>query len=319
MMQTTKDKIKLYTNPIFVAVFAILCCALWGSATPFIKIGYELILPAQRSVSSVILFAGIRFLFAGIITVIIYSIGRRKFLYPQRKNLGKIATVSTFQTVIQYLFFYIGLANTSGVKGTIISGSNAFFAIIISAIVFRQERLSVKKIVACVFGFAGIVVVNLDGLNLNMNFTGDAFVLFSAISYAVSSNLMKKYSKHEDPVVISGYQFIMGGFFMIVVGVIFGGYILYFDTFKAIAVMAYLSLLSAVAYSVWGILLKYNTVSKVSIYSFMIPVFGVLLSNIMLPESSNVSVVNLCITLVLVCVGILMLNYSKPVKNELKK
>ena len=309
-MHTTKENIKLYTNPIFVAVFAILCCALWGSATPFIKIGYELILPESRTVSSVILFAGIRFFFAGLITVIIYSVGRKKFLYPKKKNLGKIATVGAFQTVIQYLFFYIGLANTSGVKGTIISGSNAFFAILISALLFKQEKLSTKKIIACIFGFAGIVVVNLEGLNLNMNFTGDAFVLFSAISYAVSSNLMKKYSKYEDPVVISGYQFIMGGLFMIVTGALFGGRILYFNSANSVLVMAYLSLLSAVAYSVWGILLKYNPVSKVSIYSFMIPVFGVVLSKIMLPESANVSVLNLCITLVLVCVGILMLNYS---------
>ena len=43
----------------------------------------------------------------------------------------------------------------------------------------------------------------------------------------------------------------------------------------------------------------------------MIPVFGVILSKIMLSsENSNVSVVNLVITLVLVCIGIFMLNYS---------
>ena len=84
--------------------------------------------------------------------------------------------------IIQYLFFYIGLANTSGVKGTIISGSNAFFAILISSLIFKMEKLTLKKVIACIIGFAGIVVVNLDGLDLRMNFTGDAFVLFSSIS-----------------------------------------------------------------------------------------------------------------------------------------
>lgn len=315
-MQTTKEKSKLYTNPLFVAAFAILCCALWGSATPFIKMGYDLILPPDRSVSSVILFAGIRFFFAGIITIIIYSIARKRFLYPQKRNLGKIATVSAFQTVIQYLFFYIGLANTSGVKGTIISGSNAFFAILVSAIIFKQEKLTPKKIVACLLGFAGIIIVNWDGSAFSINFTGDVFVLFSAISYAVSSNLMKKFSKDEEPVIISGYQFIMGGLFMIIVGVIFGGKILYINSLEAFAVMAYLALLSAVAYSVWGILLKYNPVSKVSIYSFMIPVFGVVLSAIILKEFSKISFVSLGITMVLVCVGILMINYTKQKKQQ---
>ena len=67
---------KVYTNMAFVTVIALLCCGLWGSATPFIKIGYQLMLP-DKNVPSTILFAGIRFTFAGILTIFIYSIGRR--------------------------------------------------------------------------------------------------------------------------------------------------------------------------------------------------------------------------------------------------
>lgn len=300
---------KIYTNTLFVAVTALLCCALWGSATPFIKIGYELILP-QKTVPSTILFAGIRFTMAGLITIIIYSIARKKFLYPKKENMGRILTISCFQTVIQYIFFYIGLANTTGVKGTIASGSNVFFAILIASLVFKQEKLTLKKIVACVIGFAGIVIVNLDGLDLNMNFTGDCFVLFSAISYATSSVLMKRYSKYEDPVILSGYQFVIGGIFMVLMGIFSGGEVV-LSSIKGISVLVYLAFLSAIAYSLWGILLKYNPVSKVTVYSFMIPVFGVLLSKLLLTEQSNVSAVNLMITLVLVCTGIIILNYKK--------
>lgn len=304
-----KDKNKIFTNTFFVMAAALLCCALWGSATPFIKIGYELILPVKDTAST-ILFAGIRFTFAGIITILIYSIARRKFLYPKKENLMRVASVATFQTVVQYIFFYIGLANTTGVKGTIASGSNAFFAILIAGFIFKLEEITFKKILACLIGFAGIVIVNLNGLDFNMNFTGDGFVIFSAIAYAISSVLIKRFSKYEDPVIISGYQFVMGGIVMMIIGLGMGGNVA-FPSGKAVAVLAYLSLLSAVAYSLWGVLLKHNPVSKVSIYSFMIPVFGVLLSNLMLEEKSNVSVINLLITMVLVSTGIIMLNYKK--------
>lgn len=306
-MQQSKNKV--FTNTFIVAAAAILCCALWGSATPFIKIGYELILP-HKDTPSTILFAGIRFFIAGIITVLIYSIARGKVLYPKKENLGKVALVGLFQTVIQYLFFYIGLANTTGVKGTVISGSNSFFALLIASLIFRQEKLTFKKIIACIIGFAGIISVNLNGLDFNMNFTGDAFVLFSTIAYAISSVLIKNYSKVEDPVVISGYQFIMGGAVMIIVGALTGGVVV-FTGAVAISVLIYLSCLSAIAYSLWGVLLKHNPVSKVTIFSFMIPVFGVVLSNIMLTEKSNVSPINLIIALVLVCTGITILNYKK--------
>lgn len=300
---------KIYSNTFFVAAAALLCCALWGSATPFIKIGYGLMLP-QADVPSTILFAGIRFTLAGVITVFIYSIGRKKFLYPKKENLGRVATVSCFQTVIQYIFFYIGLSNTTGVKGTIASGSSTFFSILIACFIFKQEKFTIKKLIACIMGFAGIIIANLSGLDLTMNFTGDCFVLFSAISYSISSVLMKRYSKYEDPVTISGYQFIGGGIFMILLGLVLGGTVQISDG-KSLAVLLYLALLSAIAYSVWGILLKYNPISKVTVFSFMIPVFGVLLSGLLLSESSNVSPLNLIITMVLVSTGIVLLNYRK--------
>ena len=303
----------IISRPIAVAFIALFCCALWGSETPFIKTGYELCLPEQN-VPSTILFAGIRFFLAGILNVIIYSIGRKKILVPKKENTGIIISVSLFQTVLQYIFFYVGLANTSGVKGTVLSGSTAFFAVLISALIFKQEKLTVKKIIACILGFAGIIVVNLTGIDFNMNFFGDAFVIFSTAACAVSSVLVRKFSTREDPVVISGYQFIAGGAVMTLVGLVFGGKVV-FSEFLAFAVLIYLAFLSAAAYSLWGLLLKYNPVSKVTIYSFTTPVFGVILSEIMLKgEDSNVNYINLAITLVLVCTGIILINYKKSEK-----
>ena len=309
------DVQRVFTAPVIVVLGALLCCALWGSATPFIKMGYKIMFEGGKpDVISTILFAGIRFAFAGFITMALYSIARRKVLYPKPENFGKVAIIAAFQTIIQYFFFYVGLANTSGAKGTIISGSSSFFAIFISTLMFKQEKLTAKKVIACVIGFAGIIAVNLNGLDFSMNLTGDGFVLFSAMSLAFSSVLIKIFSKSEDPVVISGYQFMLGGTVMIIVGLIGGGKIDNF-TLKGAAILVYLSFLSAIAYALWGMLLKFNQVSKVTIFSFMTPVFGVLLTKIMLPEESTVKLVNLLISLVLVCAGVFMLNYVKQTKK----
>ena len=303
---------KIFTNTIFVTLAALLCTALWGSATPFIKIGYQLMLP-HGGVPSTILFAGIRFMFAGIITVLIYSVARKEFLYPKKENIKKVAVVSCYQTVIQYILFYVGLSITSGVKGTVASGSKAFFALLIASLIFKQEKLTFKKIFACIIGFTGVILINLNGLDgftFDLELLGFFLVILSAVSYAISSVLIKSYSKYEDPVVISGYQFAAGGLFMIIVGLIFGGHVT-IVTPAAWGVLVYLAFLSAIAYALWGVLLKYNPVSKVTIFSFMIPVFGVLLSMLMLKEGSSVSVVNLIITLALICTGIIILNYKK--------
>ncbi len=307
------EKKNIFQNPVFVCIIALLCCALWGSATPFIKLGYQFSRP-NATVASTMLYAGIRFTLAGLLTVAIYSVVRRKFLYPKKENIGRVLTVSAFQTVLQYIFFYLGLTYTSGVKGTVLSGSNAFFTILIAALIFGTEKLSPKKLIACLLGIAGIVLVNFDGLEFTAQI-GDLFVIISNIAYGVSSVLIKKFSKYEDPVVISGYQFAIGGSVMIGIGLILGGEVK-FDSWQAVLVILYLALLSAVAYSLWGLLLKNNPVSRVAIFSFMIPVFGVLLTKLMISEDGNVSPINLIIALALICCGIFLLNYQKSAKKE---
>lgn len=313
-MLETKSK-NFLENPLVIIFGALLCCALWGSATPFIKLGSAAMIPPKH-VPSTILFAGLRFTAAGILTIAIYSIARKKFLVPNPRNIPRILTVSAFQTVIQYIFFYIGLSNTSGVKGTILSGSSAFFCVLIASLIFKQEKLSARKLFACALGIAGIVVVNLNGLELTFNFTGDGFVILSTISLAFSSVFMKRFSKYEEPVLISGYQFVIGGVFMILVGIICGGSFAIPDL-KAAAIFIYLAALSAVAYAVWGLLLKHNPVSKVTIFSFSTPIFGTLLSMLMLDEASNTGAINIIITLVLVSLGIFLLNYTRAPKAQL--
>ena len=146
-----------------------------------------------------------------------------------------------------------------------------------------------------------------------MNFLGDGFVLFSAIAYGFSTVFMKRFSKHENPVVLSGYQFILGGSVMVAIGLAFGGRVS-IDSLAAAGVLLYLALLSAAAYSLWGLLLQHNPVSRVTIYNFMTPVFGVILSSLMLSENSKVSPLSLVLSLALVCAGILLLNYKKDAK-----
>ncbi len=170
-----------------------------------------------------------------------------------------------------------------------------------------------KKIVACIIGFASVIAVNLNGLDFNMNF-GDLFVLLSGVSLGISSVLIKRYSDRADPVVISGYQFILGGAVMALVGLAFGGRIDAFNLAGAF-ILLYLAALSAVAYALWGVLLKHNPVSRVTVFSFMIPVFGVILTKIMLPDESDVHIISLIVSLLLVALGVFLLNYVRPSKG----
>ncbi|MDD6270274.1 MAG: DMT family transporter [Oscillospiraceae bacterium] len=297
-----------------VWVGALLCCLLWGSAFPCIKIGYETFdIPASDTAAQ-ILFAGLRFTLSGILAVTFGSLIHKKLLFPKRGSVKKITVLSMFQTVGQYLFFYIGLAHTTGVKASVIEGVNVFIAIIVSSLIFRMESLTTQKIIGCIIGFCGVVIVNVNGsgLDLNLSFSGEGFIFLSTVAYAFSSVLLKKYSAEENPVVLSGWQFVIGGIIMTVLGLLFGGNITHWSA-SGIAMLVYLAFISAAAYSLWSILLKHNPVSRIAVFGFMNPVFGVVLSAVLLQESGSIGVMSLA-ALMLVCAGIYIVN-----KKQFKK
>lgn len=308
-----KEKENFMQKTWVVWLGALICCALWGSAFPCIKIGYELFHIPSDNLASQILFAGYRFTLAGILTLLMGSALERKVLLPKKESLGKICWLSMLQTVVQYLFFYIGLANTTGVKASIIEGLNVFVAILVASLIFRQESLTGRKILGCILGFAGVVLINLTGSGLDMSFhlKGEGFIFISTVSYAFSSVYLKRYSQKENPVVLSGWQFLLGGVIMSICGSVAGGKVSGFHA-TSVAMLVYLALISAVAYSLWGILLKYNPISKVAVFGFMNPVCGVILSAILLKESQQMGAESIG-ALILVCLGIYIVN--KPQKS----
>lgn len=299
---------------LIVWLGAMLCCLLWGSAFPCIKIGYKLFNISGTDTATQILFAGCRFTLAGILTIIIGSILAKKFLYPQKSAMGKVFSLSMLQTVVQYLFFYIGLANTSGVKASIIEAVNVFLAILVASLIFKQEKLKGSKVLGCLIGFIGVVLINMNGLDFHISLLGEGFIFISTIAYAFSSVFIKRFSETENPVMLSGYQFTFGGIIMVIAGLVMGGKITEISL-KAGLLLIYLSMISAVAYSVWGILLKYNPVSKVAVFGFMNPVFGVILSALLLGEKEQATGIISIVSLIFVCIGIYIVNKeSEPAK-----
>lgn len=302
------EKNSFLTRTPVVVIGAFICCVLWGSAFPCIKIGYKYFNISASDINTQILFAGIRFILAGILALIIGSILSKKILIPKRSSWIKILKLSMFQTVAQYIFFYIGLAKTTGVRASIVEATNVFVAIIIASLLFKQEKLTFRKMAGSVIGFVGVVIVSTIGAETVSGnyFIGDLLVFLSTVAYGFSSVLLKRYSSDDNPVILSGYQFIIGGLIMTVIGVIFGGK---FATITAsgIGMLFYLAMVSAIAYSLWGILIKYNTISRVAVFGFMNPVSGVILSVIMLGEGSTLGIMSF-VSLILVCIGIYIVN-----------
>ncbi len=297
---------KLMNNKAFVIFSALLCCALWGISTPIVKVGYRYI--DVTHIPSLLLWVGLEFIVAGVVTIACYSVVSKKPVFPKKESIKGVVIISILQTVLQYALMYIGLSQTTSVKGAILKSTDVFFVVLIASLIFKLEKLTAKKLISCMIGFAGIIVMNLNGLSININPIGDGLVLASIISYSFSVIMTKLFAQLENPIVLCGYQMSLGGIVLLSVGALLNGK---FDFVGMLPVFICLSLIYAVSYTLWTVLLKYNPASSVTIYSFMTPVFGVIFSSLLLSEDGGVAITNLIIALVLVCAGILLWGYEK--------
>ena len=168
-----------------------------------------------------------------------------------------------------------------------------------------------RKLAGCILGFAGVVIINMAGGSMDMGFrlTGEGFVLIAQLSYGASTVLINIFSQKVSPVILSGCQFFMGGVLLFVVGILMSGHLDHMSVAGAVLIL-YLAMVSAVAYTLWSVLLAHNEVSKVAIFGFVNPLCSVVLSALVLGEVSQAFNARNLIALILVCVGIYIVNYK---------
>ena len=295
---------KWMKTTVGVVITAVICNILWGSAFPFIKTGYRLF-GIGGDVASVMLFAGIRFMLAGLLVIVISWGKNGKF--PKVNCWKNIIAVAMVQTALQYIFYYIGVANTTGTNGSIVNSTSSFFGVILAHFAYRDDRLTWKKILGVLLGFAGVLAVTMENGTMQVSLLGEGFILIAAFVFAFSSLLNKRAGQTDDPFTVTGYNLLLGGIVLTAIGLLGGGKIQQV-TPLGIVVLLYLAVLSSVAFSLWATLLKSNPVSKISVYNFVIPVTGTLLSALMLHE--NIANPKYILSLALVCVGIVLVNRS---------
>lgn len=299
-----------FTRRGSVFALALLCCLLWGSSFPAIKSGYALLGIAGDDIPSKLVFAGWRFLAAGgLLLAWAAATGRRLGGWPP-SVWRQLVVLGLVQTSVQYVFFYIGLAHTTGVKASIMNATSTFFSVLMAHWLYHNDRLTWRKSLGCGAGFVGVMVVNLGGsggglagalTGVEFTLLGEGFVVIAALVLAVGGIYGKRISQHMDPVAMTGWQLVVGGAVLLAAGYALGGSLGHITPASS-ALLGYMAVLSALAISIWSLLLQHNRVSLITAFNFMIPVFGALLSALFLGESilewRNAA------ALVLVCWGI---------------
>lgn len=299
---------RFFTSKIGVILAAVLCTALWGSAFPVIKMSYEVLQIEQGDTAAQVLFAGYRFFLAAILIFIFMLMIKRKVTY-QKGTIKPLLTIGFFQTFFQYILFYIGLSYSTGIQGAIIAGTISFFQIILAHFMYQDDKISVRKTVGLMIGFTGVVLVNITRGTFEFQYGfGEVCLTIAMISCAYGNILARNGAQKMNVIYLTAYQMGLGGAALLIVGIIFAGWMPFQFTPYSLGLLLYLAILSSAGFVIWNNIMKYNYVGQVSMYLFLIPVFGVILSSILLNEVIHMFVV---LGLLFVTSGIIIVNRKK--------
>ncbi|WP_249869240.1 DMT family transporter [Oceanobacillus saliphilus] len=299
----------LFQNKWSVIAIAIFCSILWGSAFPVLKISYEELQMAPDDTIAKVVFAGWRFLLAGLIVLVGLLLTSPRHLLVTRRQIKVLIILGIFQTSLQYFFFYNGLAKVSGMQGAILSSSGTFFTVLIAHYFYTNDRMNWNKTIGLIAGFTGIIVANWgQEFQLSFQLTGEGYMILAALTGAIGTIMAKELATGIHPFALTGWQLTIGAAILLIIGLpqISENAIIFNPL--GTGLLIYSALLSAVAFALWYSLLKYNKAGEISMYKFVVPVAGTVLSAMFIPgEELNLFIVG---SIALVAVGIVAINYK---------
>lgn len=290
---------------------------MWGTAFPFIKVGYSAFKIEESDIGSKLIFAGMRFMLAGFMVFLFVDI-KKKLPTLSKKDilLPRLFTRSGSDRIAVYFYIH----RNRFYKRNEHLYNNGLCVVLyrtFRAVVFQNDRLTPMKIIGCILGFGGIIAINFGGTVSTDTWFGDMMILFSTISAAAGNIVAKKVTTGRDPFPVTAFQLLTGGFILLVSGICCGGSIGLINV-ESVSVLLWLAFVSAAAFfSLWTALLKFHDASRISVFNLLVPVFGTVLSGLMLGE--NVFRIETLISLILISLGIAFVNMNlknREVKYE---
>lgn len=153
---------KIFRDNRYKSILAMLCALGWSLAYPLIKIGYQEFRIDGIDLGSKILFAGIRFFFAGVLVLVFCGCRKIKMEMQRKQDYLWLLLLAVVNTSLHYMFAYIGLGYNSSARSTILDSMSGFILIMLSTLIFADDNMTKNKLLGCILGIMGIISINLQ-------------------------------------------------------------------------------------------------------------------------------------------------------------
>ena len=284
MDKNNTTKVSIFQRRGWVALLALTAAVAWGWAYPLIKLGFDEFGITKEMTASKMLFAGVRFTLSGLIVLAIAKTKGVSLKVNKPSGMAYILGYALLNTTIHYAFFYIGLSHSDGARAAILNSLGVFTLVLLACAFFKSDKLTPAKILGCVIGFAGILVLNVGGGSAGgFTFMGDGMIILNAVCSAFAGLMTRGLGRHANVFAATGYSLAFGGVMLVLPGFFMGGTLPSITT-AGIGILFLLICISTLGFTLYNKLLSCNPVGKVAIFNSLIPVVGAVTSCLCLSE-----------------------------------
>lgn len=290
---------------VFLAVFVMIG---WSLAYPLIKLGYQEFQIDGTDLGGKILFAGVRFFMAGTAVTLYCHFKKIKSDITDSGDIAWLVLLGIVNTALHYMFAYIGLGYNSSARSTILDSMGGFILILLSTLLFPDDRMNWRKALGIILGVAGIISINIQpGADFfsDITFMGDGMILLNACCTALGGLITRVVSRRMNITRATGYSMQIGGALLLLTALVIRPRTAWVFTPAGLFILVCLITISAVCFAIYNELLSYHPISEIAIYNALIPVLGVIFAALLLHEELKVQYI---IAVILVAAGIHVVN-----------
>jgi len=257
-----------------IFIYAIVAAMIWGLSFPVTKIGVE--------ITSPILFAFLRYAIASILFFILL-LYRNAF---HISNLHLFALLGIFGVTLPTIFQNIGLQYTSSYITGFLQSTGPIYTVIL-AYLFLGEKINAYKITGIFLAFIGIYFMMQPGAGGDI--FGNILVLSSAICYSIGGIIAKSFiNKGYEAFSVIALSSILGTFFLLP-ALPFENLSMSNESIKYALFLAIFT--TFIAYLLWYAAMEKMEISKLSFFTYLIPVFSLISSHILLNEEIKIAAI----------------------------
>lgn len=262
---------------IIIILGAITVMLLWALCFPLISIGL--------TSSPPLFYAAIRALIAGIF-LLLFAIALRRPLPNERSVWLGVIVVGLTATSLGFFGMFSGGGLISPGIATVIANTQPLMAAVL-AYFWLKESLSLKQMLGLLMGFVGIIFISIstNGQGTFTSITGVIYILIGAVGVALGNVTLKWLAGRGDVWVLMGLQLVIGSIPLFILSKMFEGQQQIVWGISFILSLLTLSIFGTAAVAaLWFILLKYVELSRINVFTFLTPIFGLIIGFIFFNE-----------------------------------